>query len=332
MLIALDERYRAWVGERFGGHTTRYFTAKVAEPRLLVDQIRDADVIVCGRAGPYPFDRKVIDELGRAQFVHKSGSGHDWFDVPALSTAGIMLAVNSGYNAATVADHIVMLTLMCLRDAYRSMEQMRNGIWDQGVGHHPIYELGGKVVGIIGLGQIGAHVARRVTAFGAHVIAYQRRPSPVSAILAGVRWRTLDELMAEADVIVPCLPYTRETHGLIGAREIALMKPSAIMVNCSRGKVVDEEALYQALARGQILAAGLDVFAREPTPADNPLLRLENVIATPHTAGGSHDSDLVKIPATLDNVERFLAGERPLRLVNPEIWDNGSARARLAMT
>jgi phosphogluconate 2-dehydrogenase len=327
MRIAVDERYRSAVEGRFVGHEIVFVRTETTPADTLIEQIQDAEILLSGRSGPYVLSRQMIERLPKLQLLVKGGSGSDHFDVDALSDHGILLTLNVGMNAAPVADHILMLTLICLRNAARDIVNMKAGIWDRVDPPRPLYELAGETVGIIGLGHIGLHVAKRVIGFGAHPIAYQRNPRPEGAILAGIRSVSLDDLFRESDIVVPCVPHTPQTDRVIGEREIGLMKPTAILVNASRGRVIDEGALYRALVERRILAAGLDTFEEEPTPSDNPLLKLDNVVATPHVAGGSYESERFKTPLTLDNIDRFLAGERPHRLINPEVWDSGRARA-----
>ena len=187
--------------------------------------------------------------------------------------------------------------------------------------------LAGKTVGIVGVGQIGSHAARRFRAFGCRVAGYQRRPRPEPTIFADLEWLSLDELLRVSDVVVLCLPLSDETNRLIGARELGLMKPTAVLVNCGRGEVVDEGALFEALAERRIRAAGLDVFSQELTPPDHPLLRLENVFATPHIAGRAREIQPRQIQSSLEIIEVFLKGRRPANLVNSEILESGQARA-----
>ena len=329
MRIAVDERYRSAVEGRFAGHDVFFVRTETTPADTLIAQIQDAEVLWSGRSGPYVLSREMIERLPKLQLLVKGGSGADHFDVEALSDHGILLTLNVGMNAGPVADHILMLTLICLRNAARDIVNMKLGVWDRADPPRPPYELAGKTVGIIGLGHIGLHVAKRVIGFGAHPIAYQRNPRPEGSILAGIRSVSFDGLLRESDIVAPCVPHTAETDRLIGEREIGLMKPTAILVNASRGRVVDEQALYRALVERRILAAGLDTFEEEPTPSDNPLLKLDNVVATPHVAGGSYESEQIKTPLALDNIERFLAGERPHRLFNPQVWDSGQARAML---
>ena len=327
MRIAADERYRSVVAGRFDGHQVFFVRTEPTPADILIEQIQDAEILLSGRAGPYVLSRAMIERLPNLQLLVKGGSGSDHYAVDALSDHGILLTLNVGMNAGPVADHILMLTLICLRNAARDIVNMKSGVWDRVDPPRPLYELAGKTVGIIGLGHIGLHVARRVIGFGAHPIAYQRSPRPEGTILAGIRQVGLDDLYRESDIVVPCVPHTPQTDRMIGERELELMKPTAILINAARGRVVDEAALYRALAERRIMAAGLDTFEEEPTPSDNPLLKLDNVVATPHVAGGSYESERLKTPLTLDNIDRFLAGQRPHRLVNPEVWDSGRARA-----
>jgi phosphoglycerate dehydrogenase-like enzyme len=177
------------------------------------------------------------------------------------------------------------------------------------------------------MGAIGCEVAKRMVAFGTRILAYRRRPLLEVAILGGVGWLPLDDLLRESDVVTVNVPLTEKTEGMIGARELALMKPTCVLINTSRGRVIDERALYEALVEGRLLAAGLDVFQQEPTPTDNPLLKLENVFATPHISGRSVETRLGQIAATMQDITSFLAGRKPRYVINPEILEQGTARA-----
>jgi phosphogluconate 2-dehydrogenase len=326
MRIALDAKYKQVVTNQFAGHEVVYYDGRTATWGAIREQLQGAEVLGMRKAFAY-LDRANIEALPRLQFIHKSGSGTDWFDVEALSENGILLANNSGFNASSVAEHAVLLTLLCLRNTFAYLADLRAGIWRKTPPPGDTVSLEGKTVGIVGLGQIGSHVARRVLAFGTRVLATQRHQWPGAPILAGVEWRPLDELLREADLVILCVPLSAETERLMGRRELGLMKPTASLVNCSRGKVLDEIALYEALVGRRLRAAGLDVFAEEPTPADNPLLQLENVFATPHIGGHSLDLEDRQFEGALENLQLFVAGRRPLRLVNPEILERGSARA-----
>ncbi len=331
MRVALDEIYLEQISTIPAGNEILLHNRqdpRMADAGAFVDAVGAAEVLALAGRPPVSFDRRLIESLPNLQFIHKPGSGLDQFDLPALSEHGILLSNNPGGNASCVAEHAVMLVLVCLRGAYWHMAHLRQGIWHGDLPAGDGFEIGGKTVGIIGLGQSGTHIARRLIPFGVDIIAHQRHPRPEAEILAGVRWVSLDDLLRESDVVIPCVPLTKETRGMIGARELSLMKRSAVLVNCSRGGVVDERALYEALVERRLLAAGLDVFEMEPTPADNPLLKLENVFATPHVAGRSAEVNRRKIERTMENVRRFLSGRRPLELVNPEVLEGGAARAK----
>ena len=323
MLIALfDDRVDASLAERFPGHELRFFGSSARTGAQFAEQARGAQVIGIRRMHGVQIDRATIEALPDVQYIHKSGTGMDSVDLPALSEHGILLSTNDGFNAASVADHIVLLAQLCLRGTFEKLLQMRQGIVNRNLPAHGAIGIEGKTVGIIGLGQIGTHTARRMWAAGAKIVAHGRHPREEPSIPGGVSWLPLDDLLRVSDVVVPCVPLTEETDRLIGARELALMKPTAVLVNCSRGRVIDERALYEALAARRIRAAGLDVFEQDPTPSDNPLLKLDNVLATSHVAGATAD----QISGLIENLELFTSGRRPLRLKNPEILDSGIAR------
>lgn len=345
MRIALDERYQDIAHKHIQGHEIVFYKSGVpasvvagrasnnehvgrfAGPDEFLEQVGDADVLGCAGGGPWLFDERIINALPHLQFIQKIGTGTDWFDIDALNRHGILLANNAGLNAMSVADHLVTLMLMCLRSVFDPILSLRKGEWVFVPPKH-IIEVEDTTIGIVGLGRIGLQVARRVLAFGdMRVLAHQRRPLDPATTPKGVRWATLDELLRVCDVVILCIPLAPETRGLIGARTLALMKPGSVLINGSRGGVVDEGALYDALASGHLRAAATDVFEEEPTPPDNPLLRLPNFIGTPHMAGRSRRNSPRQLENLLQNISLFLDGKRPQRLVNPDILDRGTARA-----
>jgi phosphogluconate 2-dehydrogenase len=171
------------------------------------------------------------------------------------------------------------------------------------------------------MGRIGEALAQRGHfGFGMPVIYHSHSPKPAVEQRFNARYRSLDELLQQADFVCLTLPLTAETEGLIGARQFALMRPETIFINISRGKVVDEAALIQALSERQIRAAGLDVFEREPLSHDSPLLQLDNVVATPHMGSATHETREAMARCAVDNLLAALAGQRPVNLVNPQAW------------
>jgi phosphoglycerate dehydrogenase-like enzyme len=327
MIIALDESYRGSELDPFPGHQAEYFDRR-ADERSILALFEQASVIGLRGRTPVIFSRERVASLPELQFLHKGGTGVDTlYDLDAITEQGVLFATNAGLNAAAVADHALLLALLCLHDAFRHLVNMRGGHWDPYAPWAGAHQLEGKTVGIVGMGEIGTHVARRFLGFGTQVVAYDTRPNRASTILAGVRWVTLDELLRISDVVTLHVPLLKETEDLVGARELSLMKSTAVLVNTCRGEVVDEKALYEALTSGRLRAAGLDVFAKEPPDPTNPLLGLENVFATPHLGGFSLEQDGIQAEGTLDNIRRFLAGQVPLRLINPEVLKSGALRS-----
>ncbi len=321
MIIVLDEAYRSAGEHRYPGCTLRFFDAASITRSAFDDLIRDADVLGFRNTPSFPFEAASFHQAPNLKFIQKSGSGIDWFDLDALSTGGILLAANTGFNAHAVAEHALMLMLLCLRHPRVAMERLRHGEWSRAPGTPSPTQLHGRTVGIIGMGAIGSVIARAVTSLGAQVIALQRHPGDEQPAPSGVTWAPLDDLLVAVDVLTLHVPLTAETRSLIGQREISLMRPNAVLINTSRGRVVDEHALYTALREGRLRAVGLDVFEDEPTAPDNPLLSMEQVYATPHIAGYTAESNALQIEGTLSNIELFVSGKRPERVVNPEASD-----------
>ena len=327
MIIALDAAYRAAAEGRFAGHEVRFFPGDLAHASEFAPYLADAKVLVTRRVFPFPFDQDLLYQAPALQFIHKTGTGVDWFPIALLDEAGILLANNAGFNASAVAEHTMLLMLLCLRGGVANFARWRAGVWDRSTPYEPVL-LEGKTVGIVGLGAIGQHVARAVLGMGAQVVATQHRPHPLPAGLESVALLPLDDLMRQADIVTLHVPLTETTRALIGARELALMKPAATLINTSRGKVIDESALVAALQAGKLRAAGLDVLAQEPTPPDNPLLAMPNVVITPHIGGGAVEVNTRQVEGALENAALFAAGQLPERLVNPEILTLPQLRAK----
>jgi phosphoglycerate dehydrogenase-like enzyme len=326
MIIVLDEGYRKAVASRYDGHDVRYFPPTLSDPTALSALLADAEVVGFRRVLPFAVTADVLRPAKRLQFIHKSGSGADWVDVEFLSREGILHALNTGFNAVSVAEHAVVLTLLALRRTRDFLDVISSGKWVAALpGDEPLL-LSGKTVGIVGIGTIGGHYAKVMQAMGTRVIAHH--PNPKRALPAGVTWCDLDTLLTTSDVVSLHVPLEPRTTHMIGAREIGLMKPTAVLINTARGGVVDQAALVAALTERRIRAAGLDVFEDEPLAADSPLRTLPNVVATPHIGGVVKEIAAMQVEGTLANIDLFVAGKRPERLINPEILDDGRARAR----
>jgi glyoxylate reductase/D-3-phosphoglycerate dehydrogenase len=251
--------------------------------------------------------------------VQLLSAGYDAVDIEAARRAKVPVANNGGANAISVAEHAVMLMLTVARRVVWQHASVSGGRW-RGNGPPPtMYELYDKTLGIIGLGNIGRKVARRAQAFGMKVEYYDiRRLTEDEEDALGVKFRLLTELLKRSDFVSLHVPLNASTRHMIGTRELGLLKPTAILVNTSRGPVIDEVALTKALAENKFFGAGLDVFDEEPTPPDNPLLKLENVVLTAQFAGPTSDNHVARFRNAFDNVERMVRGDKPFWVV-PEL-------------
>lgn len=227
-----------------------------------------------------PFDKSVFESSPHLRVIARTGVGVDSIDVPAASAAGVVITTTPGANEETVADHTLALMLSLVRRIGEHDQSVRERRWDRAGALTP-GDMVGATVGLVGSGVIGRAVIRRVRAFGSRVLVCD---PALTTPDAGTELFALDDLLASSDVISIHVPLLDGTRGLIGARELALMKPTAVLVNASRGHIVDENALVDALQRGEIAAAALDVFAEEP-PFGSTLLDLPNVVLTPHVGG-----------------------------------------------
>lgn len=253
------------------------------------------------------------------KLIQLLSAGYDAVDIEAARAAGVAVSNNGGANAISVSEHAIMLMLTVARRVIWQHGNVKAGRW-RGNGPAPrMYELSGKTLGIIGLGNIGKKTARLARAFGMKVIYNDiKRLSEDEADQAGVQFRVLRELLREADVVSLHVPLNASTRHLIGAAELAEMKPEAILVNTARGPVIDERALHTHLSAGKIFGAGLDVFDQEPPAPDNPLFQLDNVVLTAHFAGPTWDNHSARFRNAFDNIQRVERGEAPLWVV-PEL-------------
>lgn len=281
------------------------------------EAIAAADVVIIPASG---MPREILDRAGRLRLIQKMGAGYDRLDLPSATARGIPVAVTAGANAATVAEHTLLLMLALARDVEHQRATMLGGNWRDYAGSVRSIELAGATLGIVGLGAIGIEVARRAAAFEMRLVATSRTPKPEIEGDLGIERVGLPDLWQRSDFVVLACPLTPETRRLIDAAALAQMKPTAYLINIARGEVIDEQALFEALTSGQIAGAGLDVFASEPAPADHPLMTLPNVYATPHVAGLAAGALNRAWQCIADNVDRVERGERPWWVVNPEVF------------
>ena len=278
-----------------------------------MERIRDAEVVIAGR---YGFSGESIRQARKLRMIALWQTGYDNVDLEAATERGIVVSNVHAYAFDTVAEFVFALALNLLRKVDKADMNLRRGLfdWRLYVGE----ELMGKTIGIIGLGSIGRRVAQLAHGLSMKVLAVTAHPSPERAKELGVRFVGLDTLLAESDIVSLHVPLTPETEHMIGEKELAMMKPTAILINTARGKIVDERALVKALNEKRIAGAGLDVFEKEPLPMDSPLLGLDNVVLTPHIAFLTRESIDECTRVTVENVEAFVRG-RPQNVVNKDV-------------
>ncbi len=280
------------------------------------DAMRDASYLVGFVDGL--IDAELFTDGPNLKLVQLLSAGYDKADIEAARRAGVPVANNGGANSVAVSEHAILLMLAVSRQLIRQHTSVSAGRW-RGNSTPRVHELRGKTLGIVGLGTIGKKTARLAAAFGMEVIYYDiARLAEHEEDALGVRFRLLRELLRTSDIVTLHTPLNDSTRHMIGAEELALMQPSAILVNTARGPVVDETALYNALKDGVISAAGLDVFEQEPPQKDNPLFTLENVILTAHLAGPTFESNIARVRNAFDNVQRVQRGDEPLWVI-PEL-------------
>lgn len=294
-------------------------TLSALDPETIIRESAGA-VAIIGRT-PVRIDGPILDALPSVRVVSATGSGADCFDVAAASARGIPVLHNPGVAPTPIVEFALCAMVMISRRFHESDAAIRGGgEWEPKVqfrGH----EITGKVLGVIGLGHIGGEVARRANAaFDMRVLGYDPFLDDARCAQLGVERRPLQDLLAEADVVTVHVPLTDDTRHLLSAAEFAAMRPGTVLVNASRGGVVDEAALVDALRSGHLAGAAVDVFEREPAPSDHPLFGFSNVLVTPHIAGMSHEATKALSVAVARNLIAALEGERPPHLVDPTVW------------
>src|ERR671918_295517 len=254
--------------------------------------------------------------------VGRHGVGLDTVDIPAATQLGIAVVHAPGSNSQAVAEHALMMMLVCVKQTLYQDRLTRAGDW--GAKRSSAYtahiELAGKTLGIIGVGNIGRRVARFAGAIGMRVLGYDKYVPAAEVRARGAEpVESLEDLLPQVDVLTCHTPLTPETKHMINDKTLSLMKRGAIYVNTSRGGVQEEHALFEALTRGQLAAAGIDVFEEEPCPVDNPLLNLDNVVLSTHMAGVTREATARASVQVTSEILRVLRGEMPHVLVNPAV-------------
>ncbi|HLQ15777.1 MAG TPA: 2-hydroxyacid dehydrogenase [Candidatus Eisenbacteria bacterium] len=279
-------------------------------PDAVLSACSQADLVIADKRHKHRLPREVLEQMRRCLLIQMPAVGYDVIDHRAAAEFEIAVANAAGYNRDAVADWTIMAILNLVRRGAWGDRGMRDGGWPKPemMGH----ELGALTVGIVGLGNVGSALATRLRAFGSRVIY----ADIVERSVAGAERMSFEDVLERADIVCVHVPLDQETHHFIDAGTLKRMKKGAFLVNASRGPVVDERALVAALESGHLGGAGLDVFEQEPTPADNPLRRMENVFFSPHVGGFTAESEARVLEVVRDNLSRVLDGEEPANVVN----------------
>lgn len=296
----------------------------------VIEKVKDADMIIVNMA---PMNRQVIGALERCRLIVRHGVGYDNVDIQAATERGIKVGYVPDYCVEEVAEQAVLLILGCARKFFLSRrileESSRAGIWDF-TDIYPIFSLRGKNLGIVGCGRIGSRVLKKVSGFEMNALVCDPYLPEERKRELGIEAVEFERVLGEADIITLHVPLNDETRHMMGERELRMMKGTAYLVNTSRGGVVDTEALTKALREGWIAGAGIDVYEKEPPPADSEVFRLERATLTPHIAWYSEDAVWSIREKIMEDIERFLDGRQPRFLINKELGeDKGERRSRV---
>ena len=304
---------------RYAPEGTEIIWVDVTQPlEKQAEQLRDAVAVI---ATPSTFPVELALKCKNLKLIQTISAGTNLLDIAALNELGILVANNGGGNAVAVAEHTITLMVSVYRKMHLQFQAVKNRQWAgdmRAKWFSQSYELTNKTVGIIGLGRIGQRVARRLQGWDCRLIYHDvvRFPPALEEALHLTRV-PLDELLRTADIITLHVPLNRVTKGMISDKQFDMMKPTTILINACRGPVVDEAALIRALQAKKISAAGLDVLEEEPTPANNPLLDMDNVLVTPHLAAFAQESFEKSRAFAIQNTARVSRGEAAESVVDP---------------
>lgn len=303
------------VRERLAAACSPVFTT----PGGVAANIADAQALLC--PAPFPITPALLDAAPRLRVVSNHGVGFNNVDLAEMNRRGIAVCNTPGVLSDAVADLTIAMLLMASRRLSANTRYVASGVWSLSEPPPPLgWDVAGKTLGLVGFGRIGQAVATRARAFKLRVIAHDI-VAPPDAEWGWVERHSLDSLLTNSDVVSLHLNLTPETHHLIGAAELARMKPTAWLLNTSRGPIIDQPALVAALRSGAIAGAVLDVLEVEPPPADDPILRLENAIILPHIGSATVETRAAMLDLSVRNLVAVLSGKSPPACVNPEVLE-----------
>lgn len=287
--------------------------------RVIIEKAKNVDALVPLLSDK--IDAEVFDAAPKLKIVAQLAVGFDNINVQEATKRGIYVTNTPEVLTDTTADFAWALLMAVARRVVEADRYVRTGRWE--VSWHPSMLAGRDVydstIGVVGAGRIGYAVAKRAKGFNMKILYYDVIPRPEMEKDLGAKRVDLDTLFREADFVSVHVPLMKETHHLVNAEKLKLMKKTAYLINNSRGPVVDEKALYAALKEGRIAGVGLDVFEQEPTPVDNPLLKLDNVVVAPHISSASIETRAKMSEMVADNLVAFFEGRKPPNLINPDV-------------
>jgi glyoxylate reductase len=287
--------------------------------KTIIEKAKNVDALVTLLSDK--IDAEVFDAAPKLKMVAQLAVGFDNINVPEATKRGIYVSNTPEVLTDTTADFAWALLMALARRVVEADKYVRTGKWK--VGWHPAMLQGrdvyGATIGIVGAGRIGYAVAKRATGFSMRILFYDVIPRPEMEKDFGAKKVDLETLLKQSDFVSVHVPLMKETHHLVNAEKLKLMKKTAYLINNSRGPVVDEKALCEALKEGRIAGAGLDVFEQEPAPLDSPLLKLDNVVVAPHISSASYETRSKMAEMVADNLVAFFEGKKPPNLINPDV-------------
>jgi phosphoglycerate dehydrogenase-like enzyme len=292
----------------------------------LVERLRPYQILVPIRERTQ-FSERILEQLPALELLSLTGKNSGQVDLAAATAQGILVTQTSGSGATAIEMTMALMLALAHRVAPED-RAMRQGLWQTGIG----FDLAGKTLGILGLGRIGSRIASFGNHLGMRVLAWSANLTEQKAAAAGATYAPLDDLFRQSDIVTLHLRLSDRTREIVTARHLALMKPTACLVNTARGYLVDENALVAALRDKRIAGAALDVFQTEPLPEAHPLRSLENVVLSPHMGYVSAESYNQFFRAAVDNIDAYLSGRVPAGALNPEVLTDGRSRRKPAVT
>jgi len=308
-----DKIVEELVNELLPSHEFKYYKKRPASQAELAIRLANAEVAI---GVNYPISGEAISKAEKLKMISVSFTGYDHVDLEAATKNGVVVSNVPYYATQSVTELVYGLIFALLRNLIKADHIVRTGWTREGLLGEELY---GKTLGIIGLGAIGQNVAKVGVAFGAKVLAYDIAPREDIAEKLGIELTDMDTLLKTSDIVTIHVPLTASTRGLIGEREIGLMKDGAILINAARGPIVVKKALCKALSEGKI-KAGIDVYDIEPLPLDDPLLNMKNTVLTPHIGFYTKQALIRRTKIAFQNIKSFIEG-KPQNVVNPKVLD-----------